>query len=143
MLKLKWKDVDFETRLITIQALNTKTLKKRQVAITQRLYAELTILWKNSDKNFDSLVFGITDNVRKSFSSACKIAGIKEGGIDGLTLHSLRHSAATRLLKGQMPIQMVGRILGHSQPQTKVLDEILKITKSLKIYLAKTGFFNN
>lgn len=118
MLKLKWKDVDFELRLITIQALNTKTLKKRQVAITQRLYAELTILWKNSDKNFDSLVFGITDNVRKSFSSACKMTGIKEGGIDGLTLHSLRHSAATRLLKGQMPIQMVGRILGRSQPQT-------------------------
>lgn len=118
MLKLKWKDVDLESRLITIQALNTKTLKKRQLAITQRLYAELSILWENSDKNLDSLVFGITDNVRKSFSSACKIAGIKEGGIDGLTLHCLRHTAATRLVKGQLPIQMVGRILGHTQPQT-------------------------
>jgi integrase len=66
----------------------------------------------------NSIVFGVTDNVRKSFSSACKIAGIKEGGIEGLTLHSLRHSAATRLVKGQLPIQMVGRILGHTQPQT-------------------------
>jgi integrase len=42
----------------------------------------------------------------------------KHGGIDGLTLHSLRHTAATRLVKGNLPIQMVGRILGHTQPQT-------------------------
>jgi integrase len=118
MMKLKWSDVNFSTRLITIQALNTKTLKSRQVAITQRLYDELFILWESSDKSFDSRVFGITDNVRKSFSSVCKIAEIKEGGIDGLTLHSLRHTAATRLVKGQLPIQMVGRILGHTQPQT-------------------------
>lgn len=118
MLKLRWKDIDFENRLITIQALNTKTLKKREVAITKRLSVEFQILWRESNKDVNSLAFGITSNVRKSFSTACKIAEIKEGGIDGLTLHSLRHSAATRLVKGQLPIQMVGRILGHTQPQT-------------------------
>jgi integrase len=118
MLKLQWKDVDFEKRLITIQALNTKTLKKRQVAITKRLFEEFLRLWNESNKDLNSIVFGISDNVRKSFSSACKIAGIKEGGIEGLTLHVLRHSAATRLVKGHLPIQMVGRILGHQNPQT-------------------------
>jgi integrase len=118
MLKLKWSDIDFPSRLITIQALNTKTLRMRQIVATQRLYNELINLWEESNKSLDSRVFGISDNVRNSFSSACQAAGIKEGGIDGLTLHSLRHSAATRLVKGQMPIQMVGRILGHSQPQT-------------------------
>ncbi len=50
--------------------------------------------------------------------SVCKAAGVKYGGVDGLTLHPLRHTAATRLVKGQMPLQIVGRILGHSQPQT-------------------------
>ncbi len=118
MLKLKWKDIDFEVRLITIQALNTKTLKKRRIAITKRLTDEFIKLRTKSNENLNSLVFGITDNVRKSFSSACKVANIKEGGINGLTLHSLRHSAATRLVKGQMPIQMVGRILGHQNPVT-------------------------
>jgi integrase len=118
MLKLKWADVDFKSRLITINALNTKTLRTRQLALTQRLLDELLFLWKQSKKQLDSVVFGINDNVRKSFSSACKEAGIKEGGITGLTLHSLRHTAATRLVKGQLPIQIVGRILGHTQPQT-------------------------
>lgn len=117
-LKLKWKDVDFQKRLITFQALNTKTLRPRQVAITSRLFNELQNLWQNSGKDLNGLVFGIIDNVNRSFASACKDAGIKQGGFDGIMLHSLRHSAATRLVKGQMPIQMVGKILGHTQPQT-------------------------
>jgi integrase len=115
---LKWRDVDLDQRLITIQALNTKSLRSRKIAITNKLYAELSILWDNSDKLPDRRVFGIQSNVRKAFSSACKIAGIKEGGIDGLSLHSFRHSVAVRLVKGNLPIQLVGRILGHSQLQT-------------------------
>ncbi len=118
MLKLTWQFVDFENRIITFQGLTTKTLKTRQVAITQRLYDELQFLWKKSNKKPTSLVFSIANNVRRSFASACKDAGIKSGGIDGLTLHSLRHTAATRLVNGQLPIQLVGRILGHSQVNT-------------------------
>ena len=118
MLKLTWQFVDFENRFITFQASTTKTLKTRQVAITQRLYDEMQKLWEKSDKNLDSTVFKISDNVRNSFASACEDAGIKHGGIDGITLHSLRHTAATRLVQGQLPIGLVGRILGHTQPQT-------------------------
>jgi integrase len=118
MLKLTWQFVDFQNRIITIEGITTKTLQTRQVAITQRLYDELQKLWANSNKMPNSLVFGITDNVRKSFESACNDAGIPHGGICGITLHSLRHSAATRLVNGNLPIQMVGRILGHTQPQT-------------------------
>lgn len=115
---LTWRDVDLEKRLIKIQALNTKSLRSRKIAITNKLYDELLSLWNKSDKLPNNQVFGIRSNVRKAFSSACKIAGIKEGGIDGLSLHSLRHSVAVRLVKGNLPIQLVGRILGHSQLQT-------------------------
>lgn len=118
MLLLRWRDVDFEQRLITIQALNTKSLRRRKVALTTSLLDELTGLWDRSDKKPDSLVFRIKNNVRRAFSSACKAAGIKEGGIDGFTLHSCRHSFAVRLVRGNLPIQLVGRILGHSQLQT-------------------------
>lgn len=118
MFKLCWKSVCFASRTIIIEALNTKTLRTRQVVMTQRLFEELLALWDKSSKEPEDLVFGLTNNVRKSFMSVCQIAGIKHGGIDGLTIHSLRHTAATRLVKGQMPLQMVGRILGHTQPQT-------------------------
>jgi integrase len=118
MIQLRWRSICLNTHLITIEGLTTKTLKTRQVAITQRMHNELSALWEISRNDPNARVFGIANNVRKSFSSACKIAGIKQGNIDGLNLHSLRHTAATRLVKGQMPLHLVGRILGHSQPQT-------------------------
>ncbi len=118
MLKLTWQDVDLDSRIITIRAQNTKTLRERQVGITERLCAELTTLWQNAKGDTRSLVFGISSNVRRSFKTACNVAGIKQGGLDGLTLHCLRHTAATRLVKGQLPIQLVGRILGHTQVNT-------------------------
>jgi integrase len=117
-LKLCWRSVCFTTRLITIEGMTTKTLKTRQVAMTERMYEELSALWEASGKEPDARVFGITNNVRKSFASACEIAGIKHGGLFGLTLHSLRHTAATRLVKSGMNPQIAGRLLGHSQPQT-------------------------
>ncbi len=115
--KLKFSDLDFQNRLITYQALNTKTLKTRQVVMTNRVYDELLKLWENSIKNENSLIFNFSD-VRLSFENACKKAGIETGSPYGITIHSLRHTAATRLVKGQMPIQMVGRILSHQNPQT-------------------------
>jgi integrase len=113
MLKLRWPDLDFNSRTIKIRAMNTKTLRARQVSMTNRLYQELKRLLESSERDDDGLVFGIKDNVRKGFDSACRDAGIK-----GFTLHCARHTAATRLVRCQMPLHMVGRILGHSQPQT-------------------------
>lgn len=115
--KLKFDDIDFQNRLITYQALNTKTLKTRQVALTNRVYEELLKLWENSDKKGNSLVFNFKC-VKTAFENACKDAGIETGRPFGITLHSLRHTAATRLVKGQLPIQMVSRILSHKNPQT-------------------------
>lgn len=117
-LKLCWRSVSFNSRIITIEGMTTKTLKTRQVMMPDRLYKELAALWEVSSMDLTERVFGITNNVRKSFASACEIAGIKHGGIDGLTLHSLRHTAATRLVQGGMSLQLAGRILGHSQVNT-------------------------
>jgi integrase len=116
---LRWNAVNFATRTVILEAMTTKTLKGRQVSMTERMYRELLTLWESSDGIGDSLVFNSTvRQVRFAFRAACKEAGISYGSPDGITLHSLRHTAATRLVKGHMPLQLVGRILGHSQPQT-------------------------
>lgn len=114
MLKLTWNDIDFDKRLITIRSETTKTLSGRKVALTERLFCELSELWQHSDKQPFENVFNIK-TFRKSFATACKVAGIKYGGFDGFTVHSLRHGAATKLVKGQLPIQFVAKILGHSE----------------------------
>ena len=114
MLKLRWRDVDFEKHQIKLQAFNTKTEKERDVPISERLQEELQRLWESSKKNSDDLVFGSTNSVTKSFTSARKRAGL-----DNVRFHDLRHTAATRLVKNKkMSLPEVGRILGHTQANT-------------------------
>jgi integrase len=130
-LKLRWRSVSLESRVINIEATTTKTLRSRQVVMTERVASELSTLYEASTQDANGNVFSITNNVRKSFASVCKIAGIKHGGLDGLTLHSLRHTAATRLVQSGMNPQLAGRLLGHSQPQTtyRYLSADLEIAK--------------
>lgn len=68
ILGLKWSDVDFEERVLTIRAFNTKTMKERQVSLTTRLTLELEQLWDASPKIGEGLVFGFTNNVKRSFT---------------------------------------------------------------------------
>jgi integrase len=116
---LRWSSVCFTTRTITLEAMTTKTLKARQIRMTERMFQSLLELRNESLKAEDGLVFNATVRQgRFSLKLACKAAKIEYGSPNGITFHSLRHTAATRLVKGQMPLQMVGRILGHTQPQT-------------------------
>ena len=116
---LRWRSVCFASRTLTLEAMTTKTLKARQVRMTERMFQELNELWEASSNEPDERVFErATRLAQRELAKACKAAGIEYGSPHGITCHSLRHTAATRLVRGQMPIQMVGRILGHSQPST-------------------------
>ncbi len=61
----------------------------------------------------DSLVFGIIDNVKRSFTAARSKAGLND-----VRFHDLRHTAATRLVGAHIPLSKVGRVIGHSQANT-------------------------
>jgi integrase len=113
IISLRWKDVDLENGLITIAAFNTKTMRERQVSLTARLASELRTLWEQSPKYGFRRVFGITDNVKRSFTAARA-----EAGLPDVRFHDLRHTHATRLVALHLPLSEVGRVLGHSQPST-------------------------
>jgi integrase len=113
IFSLRWRDVDLENRLVNIRAFHTKTMKERQVAITTRLAIELEKLKASATDDRDGLVFGILDNVKRSFTAARSQAGLKD-----LRFHDLRHTAATRLVGAHIPLSEVGRVLGHSQANT-------------------------
>lgn len=110
ILSLRWKDVDLKNRRLNIQAMNTKTLRPRSVLITSRLLAELLAL---PQRDPSARVFGITDTVKRSWATAKRIAGIND-----LKFHDLRHTCATRLVQGGLPIAEVSRILGHTSVVT-------------------------
>jgi integrase len=78
-----------------------------------------------------TLVFGITNNVRKSFGAARAGAGL-----GFLRLHDLRHTAATRLASAGMNLAHVGQILGHSNIKTtqryvNQTDSVLDVAKDI------------
>lgn len=112
LLKLRFKDIDFEEGLITLQAFNTKTMRERQVSMTIRLKQELEELYA-ANSNPESLVFGIKCEVRKGFKNACT-----DAKIEGATFYTLRHTAATRLVSLHIPLAEVGKVLGHTTPNT-------------------------
>jgi integrase len=107
---LRWRDVDFENKRVNIQAMNTKTLRSRSVPISPRLLDELNAL---TCRGQAQRVFGITDTVKRSWATAKRVAGIAD-----LRFHDLRHTCATRLVQGGLPIAEVSRILGHTSVVT-------------------------
>jgi len=113
ILKLTWGDIDFDNRLITVRAFNTKTMRERTVAMTPRLTRELSLLFEQSSKSSSDLVFGITETVKTSFTKAREAAGLAD-----VRFHDLRHTAATRLVQSHISLSEVGRVLGHTQPTT-------------------------
>jgi len=113
IFSLRWRDVEFENGLLNIQAFHTKTMKERQVAIITRLALELERLRASAPDNPNGLVFGISDNVKRSFGAARGDAGLKD-----VRFHDLRQTAATRLVGAHVPLSEVGRVLGHTQANT-------------------------
>jgi integrase len=137
LLKMRWKDIDFETEIITIQAFNTKTMRERQISLTIRFKDELEKLWKASNKDSDELVFGISSVIRQAFNKACEKAGLK-----GLRFHDLRHSHATRLDDLGFSLAKIGGQLGHTQLQT-TLRYVNRDKSSIKQVTNALDVFNN
>lgn len=112
ILTLIWSDLDFENKLIHVKAFNTKTERERWLAMTPRLEIEFKALFDKSSQA-DERVFGIKDNFKKAFDYARKEAGVPE-----VRYHDLRHTAATRLVQQNVPLPLVGRVLGHTMANT-------------------------
>jgi integrase len=111
ILSLTAGDVNLLERIIRLRSTHTKTQQSRAIPITRRLLVELQQLMVGRESA--ELVFGIEDNVKKSFTSACRRAGIT-----GLHFHDLRHTAATRWIQAGIPVTTVSRLLGHADIKT-------------------------
>jgi integrase len=110
LFKLKWRDVDFENGIITIQAMNSKTARKRTVGITPRLKGELESLWREGATRLEDLVFGLTCTIKTAWKSICEDAKLTD-----LRLHDLRHTAITRMVQTKQPSAAIMKISGHTQ----------------------------
>jgi integrase len=118
LLKLKWRAVDLDNRIIVLEHSTTKTAKQRLVPITRRLEAELRRLWvAATNQSLGANVFTIGGQsiaeFKRSFRTACQLASIT-----GLTFHDLRHCATTKMVNAGLPAEHVMAATGHTQSST-------------------------
>lgn len=109
ILKLEWKDIDFQTGIIKILGTHTKTQKTRTAPLTNRTKTELLSL-----PNFGTSgrVFPFND-FKRSWATAVRVAKI-----DGLTFHDLRRTFVTRLQTGGISIGIAAELAGHARLET-------------------------
>jgi integrase len=137
---LRWSDIDFERRTIKVRAFNAKTARSRIIAMTLRVYSELSSLWQKSLGNKDALVFGVSVTIKTAWKKICR-----EAGIDDFHFHDCRHTAITRMIRAGLPPVEVMRVSGHTtlsclyRYSNLDSDTVFRAASALDAYLAQSA----
>ncbi len=113
---LTWENINFATKMLTIEGADAKSGHTRHIPLNQKA---LTILktWRKQSKA-EGLVFPSKDgtrldNVRKSWAGVLKASGISD-----FRWHDLRHDFASKLVMKGVPLNTVRELLGHASLDT-------------------------
>jgi integrase len=118
VLAARWDQLDLEAGVWTKPGATTKQKTEHIVPLSAPARQLLSELFAAKSRG-DLFVFpgrgGLAHRVdlKKPWPAICKAAGIK-----GLRVHDLRHSYASFLASGGQSLQVIGALLGHTQPST-------------------------
>ena len=113
---------------IFIEKVCNKTVHSSGIKVVIPLiWIRVLIILKKYSKSHNQLIFGeITEKVNKELKLIAELAGIKN---KKLTMHVGRHTLATFLLNKGMPLEVVSKILGHTDIKTtRIYAEIVDKT---------------
>ena len=142
LVGLQWKDINWDTKKITINRSSTYTGSKygivtktpktktsvRTLPIPQSLI-EIILEYKNWYDNEHKRLYEIWDNENEWVF--VKTTGqqlfprittqwldyvLNKGGIRHIGCHSLRHTFITTLLREKVPVKVVAKLAGHANP---------------------------
>lgn len=111
LLQLRWSDIKGE-QVYVRQAID-KGGKGYWAKLSDEAKQVLRLLQKQTGASGDELVFTHNGNPIKSIKSAWATL-MRDAGIKGFTFHCLRHSYASKLVQGGVPLYTVSQLLGHS-----------------------------
>ncbi|MFE3839190.1 tyrosine-type recombinase/integrase [Pseudogemmobacter sonorensis] len=113
VLDLTWDRVDMERGTINLRLADARTRKGRAIVpINRGLMAALQTA-REAALSDHVVEWGgkRVASIRKGFEAACGRAKLT-----GVTLHTIRHSAAVAMVSSGIPITQVAQYLGHSNP---------------------------
>lgn len=129
LLQLTWKNVDLKGR--ELRLIHTKTSEPRTIPITDELYELLSRRQNESETEY---VFSKDDQPWKDVPNALRrvLNDLFNEGVDDprekVVLHSLRHTAASHLLRAGVDVRTIQTLFGWSTVQmlqryTHVMDD--------------------
>jgi integrase len=107
MLGLEWPHIDLQHKQLYVH--KSKGGEPRRVPLNKKAVAAL----KRLKPRESGKLFPIANNVNRTFNHACKKAKVK-----GVTIHTLRHTAISRLIARVADIASVKEIAGHADIKT-------------------------
>jgi integrase len=114
---LAWDDIDLEEK--TIALYRSKVKNESTLQMTARVHQVLSRRFDNRAENQKYIFESKDGNARKyapgAFARACKRCGI-----EGITLHSLRHTFASRVVQAGLSLVEIQNLLGHASPITSL-----------------------
>lgn len=111
ILSLKWAQVDFERRRIDLGGLGRQ--KRRAVVPMHPNLAFALAIANDAALSPFVVEYGgrRCASIKKGFAAACKRAGI-----EGVTPHVLRHTAASWMAEAGVSMDEIAQFLGHTNP---------------------------
>lgn len=113
---MRVRDVDLTTRGQEGVRVLGKGAKERFVPLPAGYQSRALLRRLTAGRAGDEFVFSArgglapsTSGLRKAWAGVCHAAGV-----EGYSVHCLRHTAATRMLERTQDLQLVSRLLGHS-----------------------------
>lgn len=106
LLSLRWSDVDFHGKTITVQAENAKSGRQRHIPLNAEAFAVISKWAKQSEGK--GRIFGALD-VKKGWHAL-----LTKAGITSFRFHDLRHDFASKLVRVGVDLNTVRELLGHA-----------------------------
>ena len=124
LLKLKWENIDFSTRLIYLDQTKSgewqtvpineeaRQVLVRRMRLREQICPNSRWVFFHMVPALNSKVGDRVKNIRRSFKSACNRAGI-----ENFRIHDLRHTFASWLVMEGVPLFEVSKLLRHASIQ--------------------------
>jgi integrase len=117
ILTLTWDKVDLRSRVISLEASDTKDKEPRTIPICDELYEILDRIPRYLHTSYVfSYKGGPVKGIYRTLKRACRLAGIPYGRFakDGFVFHDLRHTFNTYMRKAGVPESVIMAWTGHS-----------------------------
>jgi integrase len=114
---LSWKDVDLDKK--TISLYRSKVKNESTLDMTTRVHQVLTRRFAGKSEH-QKYIFESKTGAARKYSPGAFRRACKRCGIEGITLHSLRHTFASRVVQAGLSLMEIQNLLGHASPITSL-----------------------